>query len=83
MLVRFLPVLVQKVFVMKMIVSNKDRKKTQNQTGGENTRFNDHRHRPEIRDNLDSREMEEQIFKGDDTTHNRKSHHNKGRKTGR
>lgn len=28
--------------------------------------------RPEIRDNLDSRENEEQITKGDDTTHNQK-----------
>lgn len=28
--------------------------------------------RPEIRDNLDSREGEEQITKGDDTTHNKK-----------
>ena len=28
--------------------------------------------RPEIRDNLDSRENEEQNFKGDDITHNKK-----------
>jgi hypothetical protein len=28
--------------------------------------------RPEIRDNLDSRENEEQMTKGDDTTHNEK-----------
>lgn len=28
--------------------------------------------RPEIRDNLDSRENEEQMKKGDDTTHNEK-----------
>jgi hypothetical protein len=28
--------------------------------------------RPEIRDNLDSRINEEQDFKGDDTTHNKK-----------
>lgn len=28
--------------------------------------------RPEIRDNLDSRENEEQLTKGDDTTHNQK-----------
>ena len=28
--------------------------------------------RPEIRDDLDSREGEEQIIKGDDTTHNEK-----------
>ena len=29
--------------------------------------------RPEIRDNLDSRENEEQMTKGDDTTHNEKA----------
>jgi hypothetical protein len=29
--------------------------------------------RPEIRDNLDSRENEEQMRKGDDTTHNEKT----------
>ena len=32
--------------------------------------------RPEIRDNLDSRANEEQDFKGNDVTHNRKAHHN-------
>ena len=32
--------------------------------------------RPEIRDNLDSRANEEQEFRGDDITHNRKPHHN-------
>jgi hypothetical protein len=31
-----------------------------------------HKPRPEIRDNLDHREGEEQIDKGDDTTHNQK-----------
>lgn len=29
-----------------------------------------HQHRPEIRDNLDSRSGEEQDTKGDDVTHN-------------
>ena len=29
--------------------------------------------RPEIRDDLDSRENEEQMTKGDDTTHNEKA----------
>ncbi len=31
--------------------------------------------RPENKDNLDSREGEEQLFKGDDTTHNKKDKH--------
>jgi hypothetical protein len=34
-----------------------------------------HKPRPEIRDNLDSRKNEEQDFKGDDLTHNRKETH--------
>lgn len=44
-----------------------------------------HKPRPEIRDNLDSRENEEQDFKGDDMTHNKKekrseNKHKKGEK---
>ena len=38
------------------------------------------KHRPEIRDDLDSREGEEQQFKGDDVTHNKKDVHNQGKK---
>ena len=34
--------------------------------------LNNNKHRPEIRDNLDSREGEEQQIKGDDITHNKK-----------
>jgi hypothetical protein len=41
-----------------------------------NVRFNANK-RPEIRADLDSRENEEQISKGDDITHNVKQHHNK------
>jgi len=39
--------------------------------------FNNNKPRPEIRDNLDHREGEEQEFKGDDVTHNKKANHNK------
>ena len=46
--------------------------KTQNQAGRENVPYNVKKHRPEIRDDLDSREMEEQHYGGDDITHNRK-----------
>jgi len=48
-----------------------------NQSTNNNIRFNDNKHRPDVRDNLDSRKNEEQDFKGDDTTHNAKPHHNK------
>ncbi len=36
--------------------------------------------RPENKDNLDSREGEEQQNKGDDVTHNKKEKHNEPRK---
>lgn len=52
-------------------------KKIQSQTKGQNTAINAHKHRPEVRDNLDSRNNEEQDFKGDDVTHNSKPHSNK------
>jgi hypothetical protein len=45
-------------------------------TPQENRKANIHKTRPEIRDNLDSRANEEQDFRGDDITHNRKPHHN-------
>jgi hypothetical protein len=47
---------------------------TQNEKGRKNIQYNINKHRPEIREDLDSRENEEQHFKGDDVTHNRKSH---------
>jgi hypothetical protein len=46
-------------------------------TNSNNIRSNNNIHRPEVRDNLDSRKNEEQDFKGNDTTHNAKPHHNK------
>jgi hypothetical protein len=49
------------------------------QPQAKNTRFEANK-RPEIRDDLDSREGEEQIVKGDDVTHNVKDRHNKPRK---
>jgi hypothetical protein len=56
---------------------NVTNKKTSRQNGTPNIRYNINKHRPEIRDDLDSREGEEQHFKGDDITHNRKSHRSK------
>jgi hypothetical protein len=46
----------------------------QSQTKSANTRLNANKHRPEIRDNLDSRINEEQELKGDDITNNKKEH---------
>ena len=45
-----------------------------------NVKYNLHKHRPEIRDDLDSREGEEQEVKGDDITHNKKIRQNKRKK---
>jgi len=61
--------------------------KTNNQNRGnqnENVRTNAHASqsggsRPENKDNLDSREGEEQETKGDDVTNNKKEHHSKGK----
>ena len=50
--------------------------RTQNQAGRKNVPYNANKHRPEIMDDLDSRENEEQHYKGDDVTHNQKPHHN-------
>ena len=47
-----------------------------------NAHFNQNKHRPENKDNLDSREGEEQQTKGDDVTHNNKEVQNK-RKSGK
>lgn len=47
-------------------------KNTKSQNPKQNTQFNQNKHKPENKDNLDSREGEEQQFKGDDITHNKK-----------
>lgn len=49
----------------------------QKQNSNQNIKFNTNKHRPENKDNLDSREGEENIFKGDDVTHNKKANKNK------
>ena len=55
-------------------------KMKKNQVQKENVQFNSNRHRPDIRDNLDNRKNEEQEFKGDDVTHNRKEPRKPGEK---
>lgn len=49
-------------------------KNLQAQLPGKNTKLDNKKKRPEVRDNLDHREGEEQEYKGDDTTHNKKEH---------
>jgi hypothetical protein len=57
---------------MKNTMNKTGKHKTQSQAGGENVSYNLNKHRPEIRNDLDSREMEEQYYRGDDGTHNQK-----------
>lgn len=47
-------------------------KNIQSQNSKPNPRVNSNKHRPENKDNLVSREGEEQQLKGDDVTHNKK-----------
>ena len=53
------------------------------QTPNHNTKFNSNKRRAENKDELDSREGEEQISKGDDTTHNRKEKKSQKKNTGK
>lgn len=46
------------------------------QTPNQNVKVDPNRNRPENKDNLDSREGEEQLTKGSDVTHNRKEQQN-------
>ena len=59
-------------------------KNSNQQTPFQNIKLNN-RHRPENKDNIDSREGEEQLNKGDDKTHNKKERKNlkKSTSTGR
>ena len=51
-------------------------KKMQQQTSNHNIKMNNNRHRPENKDDLDSREGEEQLSKGTNITHNKKERKN-------
>ena len=52
--------------------NNKSNAKPQNTNIPKHGQINNNKPRPEIRDNLDSREGEEQLSKGNDVTHNKK-----------
>ena len=51
-------------------------KNIKQQSPNHNTKVNVNRHRPENKDDLDSREGEEQLTKGTDVTHNKKEKKN-------
>jgi hypothetical protein len=58
-------------------------KNIKQQTPNQNTRLNNNKHRPENKDDIDSREGEEQLLKGDDQTHNKKVRKNLKKSAGR
>lgn len=47
---------------------------------GKSIQFNQNKPRPDVRDDLDSRKNEEQLFKEDDVTHNKKDTRNRQQK---
>jgi len=53
------------------------------QTSNHNVKMNSNRHRPENKDNLDSREGEEQLSKGANVTHNKKEKKNEKSSVGK
>ena len=58
-------------------------KNMKQQTPNHNTKFNNNKRRAENKDELDSREGEEQLTKGNDTTHNQKEKKSKKKNTGK
>lgn len=53
------------------------------QTPNHNTKLNNNKRRPENKDDMDSREGEEQLTKGDDITHNKKERKNLRKQKGK
>ncbi len=58
-------------------------KNMKSQTPNHNTKLNNNKRRAENKDNLDSREGEEQLTKGDDSTHNRKERKSEKKNSGK
>ena len=58
-------------------------KNSKQQTPAHNTKLNNNKRRPENKDDIDSREGEEQLTKGGNTTHNRKERKSEKKSTGK
>ena len=58
-------------------------KNMRSQNPNHNTKFNTNKRRSENKDDIDSREGEEQLSKGDDITHNKKQRKNEKKSTGK
>ena len=57
-------------------------KNTKPQSPNANPHFNANKHRPENKDDMDSRSGEEQLDKGNSTTHNKREHKSEKKSTG-
>ena len=55
-------------------------KNNKQQNPGKNIKLENNKHRPENKDDLDSREGEEQLSKGEQITHNRKERQSERKK---
>ena len=62
-----------------MKTNDQNQHQDKNQVPQNNPKAPDNSKRPQNKDNLDSREGEEQEFKGDDETHNKKEHKSEGK----
>ena len=58
-------------------------KNIKSQTPDRNIRLNNNKRRAENKDDIDSREGEEQLTKGNDVTHNRKERKSEKKSTGK
>ena len=65
-----------KACILRLVFKIAYMKNNKQQTPFQNTKLSNNKHRPENKDNIDSREGEEQLTKGDDRTHNRKERKN-------
>ena len=72
-----------KACILRFVFKITYMKNIKQQTPALNTKLNNNKHRPENKDNIDSREGEEQLMKGDDRTHNKKERKSSKKTTGR
>ena len=73
----------QRAYILSAYYKKTIMKNIKQQTPNHNSRLNNNKHRPENKDDIDSREGEEQLLKGDDRTHNKKVRKNLKKNRGR
>ena len=73
----------QRAYILNAYYKKTIMKNIKQQTPNHNSRLNNNKHRPENKDDIDSREGEEQLLKGNDRTHNKKERKSLKKNTGR